>query len=89
MTGILFSEDIASILGANGRLPTTTLYLKTILCFAPFFILNNIMIAYLRNDNDPKLAMSGMLIGSLSNIILDYVFMYPLNWGIFGASFCD
>ena len=45
------------------------------------------MIAYLRNDNDPKLAMSGMLIGSLSNIILDYVFMYPLNWGIFGAAF--
>ena len=88
MTGILFSEDIASILGANGEiLPTTTLYLKTILCFAPFFILNNIMIAYLRNDNDPKLAMSGMLIGSLSNIILDYVFMYPLNWGIFGAAF--
>lgn len=68
-------------------MPTTTLYLKTILCFAPFFILNNIMIAYLRNDNDPKLAMSGMLIGSLSNIILDYVFMYPLNWGIFGAAF--
>lgn len=88
MTGILFSEDIASILGANGEiLPTTALYLKTILCFAPFFILNNIMIAYLRNDNDPKLAMSGMLIGSLSNIILDYVFMYPLNWGIFGAAF--
>ena len=31
------------------------------------------MIAYLRNDNDPKLAMSGMLIGSLSNIILETI----------------
>ena len=31
--------------------------------------------------------MAGMLIGSLANIILDYVFIFPLQWGMFGAAF--
>lgn len=31
--------------------------------------------------------MAAMLIGSFSNIILDYVFIFPMNMGIFGAIF--
>ncbi len=31
--------------------------------------------------------MCAMLIGSFSNIILDYIFIFPLNMGIFGAIF--
>ena len=65
----------------------TNTYLKTILTFSPFFILNNVLIAFVRNDGDPKLSMSGMLIGSLSNIILDYIFIFPLGMGMFGAAF--
>lgn len=39
----------------------------------------------LRNDGNPKLSMIGMLTGSFSNIILDYVFIFPLHMGIFGT----
>lgn len=86
--GLFGSEGLSRLLGANAETFTmTNIYLRTILSFAPFFILNNILIAFIRNDNNPKLAMSGMLIGSLSNIVLDYVFIFPLGMGMFGAAF--
>ena len=34
---------------------------------------------------NPKLSMIAMLTGSFSNIILDYIFIFPLHMGIFGA----
>lgn len=86
--GIFGSSNLATILGANETTFTmTTTYIKTILCFAPFFILNTIGISFVRNDGNPSLAMIAMLVGSLSNIILDYYFIFALNMGMFGAAF--
>jgi putative MATE family efflux protein len=86
--GFVGTEPLAALLGADAvTLPLTKAYLSTILCFAPFFILNNIVLAFVRNDNNPKLSMIAMLTGSISNIILDYVFMFPLGMGMFGAAF--
>ncbi len=88
LIGIFLSEPLSRILGANEHtFAMTNTYLKTILSFAPFFILNNVLIAFVRNDGDPKLSMAGMLIGSFSNVILDYIFIFPLNMGMFGAAF--
>lgn len=88
LIGLFGSSKLSSLLGADENIfHMTNTYLKTLLCFAPFFILNNIFIAFIRNDGNPKLSMSGMLIGSLSNIILDYVFIFPFQWGMFGAAF--
>ncbi|HZK39057.1 MAG TPA: MATE family efflux transporter [Clostridia bacterium] len=88
LIGVFGAKFLAFALGADMlTLPATQTYLTTILSFAPFFILNNIMLAFVRNDNNPKLSMIAMLVGSLSNIILDYIFMFPLNMGMFGAAF--
>lgn len=85
--GLLFSRPLAGLLGAEERiLPMCAVYLRTVFLFAPFFILNHILVAFVRNDGSPKLAMTAMLVGSLSNIVLDYLFLYPLNMGIFGAA---
>ena len=85
--GLAFPHKIAGALGADPvTLPMCTIYLRTILCFAPFFILNHLFMTFIRNDGNPKLAMAIMAVGSLANIILDYTFMYPLNMGIFGAA---
>lgn len=85
---IFFIEPLSKFLGADKiTLPLTKTYLTTILSFSPFFILNNILLAFIRNDNDPKLSMIAMLVSSFSNIILDYVFMFPFSMGIFGAAF--
>lgn len=86
--GMFSSESLALVLGADkSTLLLTKTYLMTILCFAPFFIINNIILAFVRNDNKPNLSMVAMLVGSFSNIILDYLFMFPLGMGMFGAAF--
>lgn len=86
--GALCSEYLAKALGADSMtLPLTKTYLVTILSFAPFFILNNVVLAFVRNDSNPNLSMTAMLVGSFSNVVLDYVFLFPLNMGMFGAAF--
>lgn len=88
VVGVFFDRPLAALLGADAQtLPMTQTYLQTALCFAPLFILNNIMVAFVRNDHNPKLAMIAMLVSSLSNVALDYLFMFPLGMGMFGAAF--
>lgn len=64
----------------------TVEYLRTILLFAPAYFLNNLVLAFLRNDGAPRLAMAAMLSGSIANIFLDYLFIFPLGMGMFGAA---
>ena len=88
LTGLMESKRIAILLGADGNiLSMTDIYLKIILVFAPAFIMNETLIAFVRNDRNPGLAMTAMLSGSIFNIILDYIFIFPLGWGMFGAAF--
>lgn len=85
--GLFFCGPLARILGADADiLPLTKGYLQILLLFAPMFLYNNLLLSFLRNDSAPRLAMAGMLIGSFSNIILDYVFVFPLNMGMTGAA---
>lgn len=86
--GFLFSNNLAILLGANtDTFSFTNIYLKTIMIFAPGFILNNIFTVFSRNDGNPRLSMTGMLLGSFVNIVLDYIFIFILNMGMFGAAF--
>lgn len=84
--GVFFSGGITRLLGADEvvyRMCKT--YLQVILLFAPMFLFNNVLLCFVRNEGAPQLTMMAMLIGSFSNIILDYVFIFPCNMGIFGA----
>lgn len=86
LTGFFFSDKLTMLLGADGETAAMTkIYLKVILLFAPAFLFNDIFICFVRNDGDPRLSMTAMLLGSISNIILDYVFIFPLKMGILGA----
>lgn len=86
--GIFFSGWTARLLGADAAVfAMTRTYLRTILSFSLFFIMNNIVLAFVRNDGSPRLAMAAMVTGSLSNIVLDYIFIFPFGWGLFGAAF--
>ncbi|MFQ9798185.1 MAG: hypothetical protein ACLR23_03830 [Clostridia bacterium] len=49
--------------------------------------LNDVLLCFVRNDESPQLSMIAMLIGSFSNIVLDYIFIFPMQMGIFGAIF--
>ncbi|NMA79125.1 MAG: MATE family efflux transporter, partial [Clostridiales bacterium] len=85
--GIFFSKDLVYLLGARGNMiELSNEYIKTLLIFSIAFIVNNIIVCMVRNDGEPRLAMIAMLSGSLSNIVLDYIFIYPLGMGMFGAA---
>lgn len=87
LLGLFFSREISYFLGANEESITmTNIYLRTIMVFAPGFILNHIFTTFSRNDNLPRLSMTAMLSGSFINIILDYIFIFPLKMGMFGAA---
>ena len=84
--GLFFPTPLASLLGADAQVLTmTATYLRVILLFSPAFLLNDILVCFVRNDGSPRLSMTAMLAGSFSNIILDYVFIFPCQMGIFGA----
>lgn len=88
MIGIFFSNSLGVLLGADIEiLPMTEIYLRTILCFSPFFILNDIILSFVRNDNNPNLPMIAILLGSFFNIVLDYIFIFYFDMGMFGAAF--
>lgn len=84
--GLFFSAPLARLLGADGTvLDMTDIYLKILLSFSPAFFMSNILAGFVRNDGAPRLAMTATLTGSLSNVLLDYIFIFPLNMGMTGA----
>lgn len=86
--GFFLSRRLAILLGADANiLKMTDTYLRWLLLFAPAFIFNDVLLCFIRNDEDPQLSMIAMLIGSFSNIVLDYIFIFPMQMGIFGAIF--
>lgn len=87
LLGLFAAPTLATWLGANGNaLSMTTSYLRILMRFAPAFLLNQTTLAFVRNDGSPHIAMAAMLTGSFANVILDYVFMFPMKMGISGAA---
>lgn len=87
VAGALFPSNIASLLGADAdTIGYAKDYIRILLVFSPLFLCNNILLCFVRNDGSPRLSMTGMIVGSLTNIVLDYVFIYPLGMGMTGAA---
>lgn len=87
LIGTLASKEVAYFFGADQvTIAMCHLYLKVILSFAPWFIFNYLWICFIRNDGNAHFPMLAMVIGNIANIILDYLFMYPFQWGIFGSA---
>lgn len=86
--GLCLVPTLVRLLGADAAiLPLAASYLRTILLFSCAFILNNTLLCFVRNDGNPGLSMAAMITGSLSNVVLDYIFIFPLGMGMFGAAF--
>ena len=85
--GLVATEPLAVLLGADGdTLGLTVGYLRILLIFTPFFMCNNLLVCFVRNDGAPQLSMAGMLAGSIFNVIMDYVLIFPLGLGMQGAA---
>lgn len=87
LLGNMFLHPLAELLGSTPQIHDEAIdYLWYIVTFSPFLLFSFLLGGLARNDGRPKLAMFALAFGSVSNIVLDYVFMYPLNMGIAGAA---
>lgn len=86
LIGLLAADPITVLVGANVEVyDMTRTYLQVILLFSPMFMINNLLGAMIRNDGNTSLAMTAMLSGCLFNIVFDYIFVFPMGLGLFGA----
>lgn len=87
LVGLLCPDMLLKLLGADPAIVSLgTTYVRIILCFTPFFMLNTILVSFVRNDDAPKIAMCATLLSCLFNVVFDYILMFPLNLGITGAA---
>ena len=80
LSGIFSPDTVMHMMGADaGITQLGRTYTRIFLLFTPFFMMNYVFSAFVRNDNAPTLAMIGTMMGSFSNVVLDYVFMFPMG----------
>ncbi|MDO4266524.1 MAG: MATE family efflux transporter [Eubacteriales bacterium] len=86
-SAILFYErPILLFFGADMNLLSLAQdYLRPVKAVLPFFLFNQMLAAFLRNDGDPELATAGVLAGGLFNVVGDYLFVFTFDMGIYGA----
>lgn len=81
-------ESVAVFLGAT---QDTFLYVKEyvgiIAPFAIFFICAYNMEVLVKTDGTPQLAAIGVTAAGVTNVVLDWLFVMKLGWGVKGAAF--
>lgn len=85
--GFLFMDKLLFLFGASKiTLPMAQDYFKIILIFIPVYMMTNGMNAIIRADGSPGFSMASTLVGAITNIILDPIFIFIFKWGISGAA---
>lgn len=83
----LFCEPILYLLGTNAEiLPYATHYLRILALGAPAMIFSVSAATLLRADGAIRRGLVGNLAGSLTNILLDPLFILAFGWDIAGAA---
>lgn len=81
------TESIAHFLGAQGEvLPMVISYIRTIVPFLLFMGLTFSLAYFAKVDNAPNHALAGLITSAVTNIVLDYLFIKVMAWGVVGAA---
>ena len=85
--GLMFVEPILVFFGASPDILQYSIdYTRIILMGSTFLALGLGMNNFIRAEGNPKIAMFTMIIGAITNVVLDYIFIFIFNWGIKGAA---
>ncbi|MGB2341118.1 MAG: MATE family efflux transporter [Flavobacteriaceae bacterium] len=85
--GLVFMESIIPIFGGKGALyAPAKIYYTIVLYGVPVLGLAMMGNNIIRSEGKPKYAMYAMMLPSISNLLLDYVFIYLFDWGMEGAA---
>ncbi len=85
---LLFRDGLMQLLGASADTwEHTRGYLTVMLLGVPLMLFTQAMSSLLRADGEVRSPMYGNIIGSVTNIALDPVFILWFHWGVQGAAF--
>lgn len=84
--GLIFSDSLIPAFGGKGEIfaPAKTYYM-IILYGVPFLALSMMGNNVIRAEGKPKFAMKTMIVSSVANLFLDYLFIIEFGWGMAGA----
>ncbi len=81
------AEPILRLFGGKGQLLSYGLqYLLWVLPVAPFMLLSGVFNGILQGEGRPRHMMTAMIIGTVSNLMLDPVLIFAAGMGISGAA---
>lgn len=85
--GVFFPRQMVRILGANDVIiDSAEKYLFIISFFTIFYLLSYGFEIFIRIEGNPAYSMVCNGAGAVINIVLDYIFIVHLHWGITGAA---
>lgn len=85
--GLIFIGPMSKLLGADeSMLNDCITYGRTIIIFLVVFILQNCFQSFLIVAEKPTFGLVISIVTGITNMILDFLFMYILKMGVFGAA---
>ena len=85
--GLLYINDIIPAFGGKGAIfEPAKIYYRIVLYGVPFLALCMMGNTVIRAEGKPKFAMYAMMIPSVGNLVLDYIFINLLDFGMEGAA---
>ena len=83
----IFSEPISRAIGASDdTVGYASQYLRIVSTSIPFLIVSNSFSNIIRAEGKANIAMAGMLIGNIINIVFDPVMIRGFGWNVAGAA---
>jgi len=86
---LIFKDRLLAFFGAGVNEQTFAYsreYFFWIVLGIPFYMFGQGLNPIIRSDGSPKHAMTAVLAGSLTNVVLDPLFIYTFHWGMSGAA---
>jgi putative MATE family efflux protein len=85
--GLYFVDDLIPAFGGKGAIfEPAKIYYTIVLYGIPFLGLCMMGNTVIRAEGKPKFAMIAMIIPSVGNLVMDYIFIYVFDWGMAGAA---
>jgi len=85
--GLYYVDSLIPAFGGKGAIfDPAKIYYTVVLYGVPFLALCMMGNTVIRAEGKPKFAMIAMIIPSVGNLVMDYIFIYVFDWGMEGAA---
>ncbi|MFC3773572.1 MATE family efflux transporter [Paenibacillus sp. GCM10012303] len=83
----VFRHNLAVFLGANDdTMPYVMEFMNVLLAFGFIVTVQNTFNIFVRNDGNPNLAMISLIVTSVCNVVLNYLFLFVLDFSVAGSA---